>query len=72
MIGSAPNTGITTAFITSLNTTPTTLAIATLRIQLRGRTYPMSGHGVCDPCAHTSTSTPMMAPIIRASLAWLA
>src|SRR5216683_434874 len=56
LIGGAPKSGITIAFIRNLNATPNAIPPATVRIQLLGRTYPISRQGVRDNRAQTSTN----------------
>jgi len=55
LIGGAPKSGITIAFIRNLNAMPNAIPPATVRIQLLGRTYPISRQGVRDNRAQTST-----------------
>src|SRR5205809_3601100 len=56
-MGSAPRSGMTIVFIRSLNATPSATPTASPPIQLRGRTRPISRHGVRESRAQTRTRT---------------
>src|SRR6476661_4013801 len=63
-MGPKPSSGITTAFIKSLNTTPATNAMIRSTAPRRGRTKPRSPQRVPERAAQTRTSAaPKMLPL---------